>query len=72
MSHAYTLQFIHRLNSDGTTDSICRECFITVANSGSNPGLKGAEQSHCCDPYLLERYKKARPYKNFSMTPRTA
>lgn len=58
MAHTYTLQFTHRLNDDGTIDSICRDCFTTVATAKSGPALEDEEHRHCCDAYLLERYKK--------------
>ncbi len=58
MAHAYTLQFTHRLNEDGTIDSICRDCFTTVATAESGPALEDQEHKHRCDAYLLERYKK--------------
>jgi len=60
MAQTYTLQFIHRLNEDGTIDSICGDCFITVATSASSSALELEERRHCCDPLLLERYKKVR------------
>ena len=72
MAQAYTLQFLHRLNNDGTIDSICRQCFITVATATSRSALDREQQKHRCDPSLLERYKKVRPYKNFPVTPRLA
>ena len=72
MSQAYTLQYLHRVNDDGTIDSICRECFTTVATSTSEVALKSKEQKHRCDPSLLERYKKVRQYKNFPVSPRLA
>ena len=58
MAHAYTLQFTHRLNDDGTMDSICRECFTTVATAKSSSALEPLEHKHRCDASLLERYKK--------------
>ncbi len=58
MAHTYTLQFTHRLNDDGTIDSICRNCFTTIATAKSGSALEGEEHRHCCDAYLLERYKK--------------
>lgn len=61
MAQTYTIQFLHRLNDDGTIDSICRECFITVANALSRAELVQEEQKHHCEPRLLERYKKNRP-----------
>ncbi len=72
MSQAYTLKFLHRLNHDGTIDSICRECFITVATATSSSALDRDEQRHRCNPSLLERYKKAQSYKNFPVAPRLA
>lgn len=58
MAQIYTLQFIHRLNDDGTIDSICRDCFATVATSISGAELEREEQEHICDTLLIERYKK--------------
>lgn len=58
MNQSYTLQFIHRLNEDGTIDSICRDCFVTVANALSRSDLEPSEQQHRCEEVLLERYKK--------------
>ena len=52
------IQFVHRLNVDGTVDSICRDCFVTVATSISEITLQREERSHRCDPSLLERYGK--------------
>jgi hypothetical protein len=60
MAQTYTLQFIHRLNADGTIDSICGDCFITVATATSDAALEGYERQHSCDPALLERYKKSK------------
>ena len=60
MAQTYTLQFIHRLNSDGTIDSICRECFLTVATATSTADLEREEHQHTCDAWLLQRYKKVR------------
>jgi hypothetical protein len=67
MSQAYTLQFIHRLNDDGTIDSICRECFVTVATALSTTALEGEEQQHRCEASLLERYKKVQAKGKFSL-----
>ena len=67
MSQTYTLQFIHRVNDDGTIDSICRECFVTVATALSNSELQRDEQQHRCEKTLLERYKKVRNQGKFSL-----
>ncbi len=58
MTQTHTVQFVHRLNEDGTIDSICRDCFITVATAVSASVLEREEREHNCDPWLLERYKK--------------
>ena len=67
MSQTYTLQFIHRLNDDGTIDSICRECFVTVATALSPADLQRDEHQHKCETSLLERYKKVRNQGKFSL-----
>lgn len=72
MSQAYILKFVHRLNDCGTIDSICRECFATVATARSESALEGEQQKHRCDPGLLDRYKKLTPYKNFASAPHLA
>ena len=69
MAHTYTLQFTHRLNDDGTIDSICRECFVTVVSSKSGAALEREEQKHRCDAFLLKRYKKVHSNEDFSQSP---
>jgi hypothetical protein len=58
MNQTYTIKFIHRINADGSIDSICRDCFVTVATSFSRPDLEFEEHRHACEPMLLQRYKK--------------
>lgn len=53
-------EFFHRENRDGTFDSVCGECFATVASEKNEHDLKRAEEDHACDPWRLEtlrRYK---------------
>jgi hypothetical protein len=50
--------FVRRANSDGTTDSICRECFVTVCTSARETELERAERGHICDPSALNKWKK--------------
>jgi hypothetical protein len=45
--------FVHRNNPDGTTDSICGQCFATVCTSIWEAKLERAEQDHVCDPDAL-------------------
>ena len=58
MTQTYTIKFIHRINEDGSIDSICRDCFVTIATAYSRSELELQEHNHACEPVLLERYKK--------------
>lgn len=53
--------FAHRTNRDGTIDSICRECFVTVATALWESELDQPEQTHVCDPWVLKQYNKKLP-----------
>jgi hypothetical protein len=47
------LQFPHRHNNDGTYDSICDTCFVTVARVKTEADLIQFESRHVCDPVNL-------------------
>lgn len=51
--------FVRRSNPDGTTDSICRQCFVTVATATGEADLDSAEPCHKCDPSRLAYLKNA-------------
>jgi hypothetical protein len=51
-------QFYHRLNSDGTVDTICARCFITIAHKEREDDLEPWERAHDCDPEVLQRHKQ--------------
>jgi hypothetical protein len=42
------IKFSHRCNTDGTWQSICPECYKTVAESREERGLRRAEETHVC------------------------
>ena len=42
------IKFSHRYNPDGTWQSICPECYKTVAESREEADLKRAEDTHVC------------------------
>jgi hypothetical protein len=49
-------QFYHRLNADGTIDSICLNCFLTAAKADIGSDLQELESAHQCDdkePFIL-------------------
>jgi hypothetical protein len=50
-------KFSHRHNSDGTVDSICRECFATVAKAQNESELYLQEHWHTCEPEIVAWYK---------------
>ena len=50
-------RFLHRDNTNGTTGSICCECFETVATVRDERELDEPEQTHVCNPQLLKRWK---------------
>jgi hypothetical protein len=45
--------FKHRQNRNGTHDSICCICFLTVASTDEELGLRYFENTHACDPIQL-------------------
>lgn len=49
-------RFPHRLNRDGTFDSICRVCFATVASVVDEAELAHHEAAHVCSRPDLDKY----------------
>jgi len=47
--------FPHRKNEDGTIDSICPHCFMTIATSAHETDLSPMEDVHKCKPGLCRR-----------------
>jgi len=54
---AQSVTFAHRHNEDGTVDSICRRCFLTVATGRTEEELKEAEIIHVCDDRLIANWE---------------
>jgi hypothetical protein len=48
--------FAYRCNDDGTFRSICSRCLQTIAQSAREADLQNAEDSHVCNPAMVERY----------------
>ena len=55
------MPFPHRINSDGTIDSICDQCFVTVGTSTAEPELKELEAAHACEPSRVAYYHRLDP-----------
>jgi hypothetical protein len=50
--------FVHRGNHDGTIESICRHCYVTVGTALWEADLDQAEENHACDPDQLARWRR--------------
>jgi hypothetical protein len=58
--HSVGFEFPHRMNKDGTTDSICPRCFTTVGRSTWEADLDRMEAAHSCDPVRLASFSQHR------------
>ena len=47
--------FPHRRNTDGSFDSICLECLLTVANVQNETDLAEYDEYHICNPSILSQ-----------------
>ena len=50
MNSGLSRGYAHRQNADGTFDSICLSCFLTIISANSESQLTEAETQHSCDP----------------------
>jgi hypothetical protein len=53
MTYPVKPTFPHRHNKDGTVDSICSECLLTVATVRVERELTQHEEAHECNPLRL-------------------
>lgn len=44
----------HRLNEDGSYDSTCTACFVTVGTDFDEAQLRRIEAAHLCNPLQLQ------------------
>jgi hypothetical protein len=56
------MSYPHRKNADGTVDSICPECFRTVATVWSEWELAEAERAHRCDVGRMAELRRDRAF----------
>lgn len=50
--------FPHRANQDGTIDSICPRCYVTIGTSTLEADLASMESAHTCDPAILRHFQE--------------
>ena len=60
--------FPHRHNRDGTVDSICSECLLTVATVSVERELTQHEEAHVCNPLRLHQLG-ADPFRRSLLSP---
>ena len=51
-------KFIRLEKKDGTVDSICRNCFVTIATARLKSDLESEECKHICETYGLQRLQQ--------------
>lgn len=44
-------QFLHRSHKDGTFESICTQCFYTIAKVDQEADLQALEDQHVCNEW---------------------
>ena len=54
------LKFPHRMNKNGTIDSICPRCYATIATSTWEADLDRIESGHVCEPSRLSHFDEQR------------
>jgi hypothetical protein len=64
-------QFHHRPNRDGTHDSICSACYMTVASTPEELELVSHERAHICDPVQLYQVSQCGHYPSHNHEPGT-
>jgi hypothetical protein len=55
MAISRTPRFPHRHNEDGSWDSICPKCFLTVAREELETELEAEEKAHICKGLDLKK-----------------
>jgi hypothetical protein len=56
LNHFVHFDFPHRMNKDGTIDSICPQCFVTIGCSTWEADLDRMEAAHICEPARLASF----------------
>jgi hypothetical protein len=53
-------KYPHRINGDGTIDSICARCFVTIGTSTWESELERMEAMHVCEAARLKYFGEER------------
>jgi hypothetical protein len=58
----------HHQNKDGSYESICLTCFLTISHANTETELKLQEEAHLCAPSLVsKRADYKREHLNFGV-----
>jgi hypothetical protein len=55
--------FPHRRNADGSFDSICLKCLLTIAKAKTEAELDRHDKNHVCIPSILSQRSLDRPHE---------
>jgi hypothetical protein len=55
MAAEATTFYPHRINRDGTFDSICLTCFLTVAHAQTEAELLAYDREHVCEYWTVSQ-----------------
>ncbi len=69
MAFPQLLHFPHVHNLNGTHDSVCARCHLTIASAKHEAQLNPYEQAHRCDPVRLYQFSQGRTPANYSRLP---
>jgi hypothetical protein len=50
--------FSHRHDANGSHDSVCTRCYVTVATAQNESELASHESAHICDEWDLYRFSQ--------------
>jgi hypothetical protein len=59
-NHFVHFEFPHRMNKDGTIDSVCPRCFVTIGCSTWEADLDRMEAAHVCESSRLNSFNQHR------------
>jgi hypothetical protein len=51
-------KYPHRMNKNGTIDSICPRCYATIGTSMWESDLESMEAAHVCEPSRLSYFEE--------------
>ncbi len=69
MAYSNLTTSFHRHNDNGTFDSICKRCFLTIASVRDEQQLAPFERAHACNPIRLYQLQNGLRFSTPRFTP---